>query len=110
MQTLILHSTVLKHKALLDQFRKGLSILGLLGKVEKYPEKFEPFFVHHDENISPAFVKKLLKEPDTSMDADAKNTFEMLHTFIDTASKEDLVDFLSYTTGSKLNTGALRSL
>lgn len=64
LQKLILHFTVLKHKAVVDQFRKGISILGLLNKIEKNPEKFEPFFVHHSQTISPTFVKKLLKLPD----------------------------------------------
>ena len=41
MQTLILHSTVLKHKAALDQFRKGISILGLLSQIEKNPLKLK---------------------------------------------------------------------
>ena len=103
MQTLILHSTFLKHKAALDQFRKGLSILGLLREIERNPQKFEHFFVRHDENISPGFVKKLLKVPDTRLDA-----VNMLYEFIDTASKEDLSDFLLFTTGSMVNTGAFR--
>ena len=109
MQTLILHSTVLKHKAALDQFREGISILGLLSQIEKNPSKFEPFFVHHDENISPAFVKKLLKVPDASLDlVEQKSAIDMLYEFLDTASKHDLSDFLLFTTGSKINTGALR--
>ena len=108
MQTLILHSTVLKHKAALDQFRKGISILGLLTEIEKHPLKFEPFFVHHDENISPAFIKKLLKVPDTSLDLVEQSAIDMLYEFVDTASKNDLSDFLLFTTGSKINTGVLR--
>ena len=108
MQTLILHSTVLKHKAALDQFRKGISILGLLSQIEKNPLKFEPFFVYHDENISSAFVKKLLKVPDASLDLVEQSAIDMLYEFVDTASKDDLSDFLLFTTGSKINTGALR--
>ena len=108
MQTLILHSTVIKHKAALDQFRKGISILGLLGEIEKNPQKFEQFFVHQDEIISPEFVKKLLKVPDSS-DLAHSRAFDMLLEFIDTATKEELVDFLSFTTGSKFCSGGLRS-
>ena len=108
MQTLILHSTVLKHKAALDQFRKGISILGLLRQIEKNPLKLNPFFVHHDENISSAFVKKLLKVPDTSLDLVEQSAIDMLYEFVDTASKDYLSDFLLFTTGSKINTGALR--
>ena len=93
MQTLILHSTVLTHKAALDQFRKGISILGLLSEVEKHPLKFEPFFIHHDENISPAFAKKLLKVPDASLDLVEESSIDIVYEFVDTASKNDLSDF-----------------
>ena len=86
MQTLILHSTVIKHKAALDQFIKGISILGLLREIEKNPQKFEQFFVHQDEIISPEFVKKLLKVPDSS-DLAHSRVFDMLVEFIDTATK-----------------------
>ena len=85
MQTLILHSTVIKHKAALDQFRKGKGILGLLREIEKNPQKFEPFFVHQDEIISPEFVKKLLKVSDSS-DLAQSRAFDMLVEFIDTAT------------------------
>lgn len=77
MQTLILHSTVIKHKAALDQFRKGIGILGLSREIEKNPQKFEPFFVHQDEIISPEFVEKLLKVPDSS-DLAHTRAFDML--------------------------------
>ena len=108
MQTLILHSTVLKHKAALDQFRKGLNILGSLSKTENNPEKFQQFFVHHDGDISADFVKKLLKVPDTSSDPVLQDAVNMLHEFIDTGSKDDLSDFLLFTTGSMIATGGLR--
>lgn len=108
MQTLILHSAVTIHKAALDPFIKGISILSLLREIEKNPQKFEQFFVHLDEIISPEFVKKLLKVPDSS-DLAHSGVFDMLVEFIDTATKEELVDFLSFTTGSKSCLGGLRS-
>ena len=39
MQTLILHSAVTNHKAALDPFIKGISILSLLREIEKNPQK-----------------------------------------------------------------------
>ncbi|XP_068745516.1 G2/M phase-specific E3 ubiquitin-protein ligase-like isoform X6 [Montipora capricornis] len=102
LQKLILHSTVF------DQFRKGISIVGLLNEIEKNTEKFEPVFVHHSQTISPTFVKKLLKLPDESLDASVKSAVKMLCEFIDTASLDDLSDFLVFTTGSKVNTGSMR--
>lgn len=84
MQTLILHPTVLKHKAALDQFRRGFNILGFLSKIENNSQKFEQFFVYHDGDISPDFEKKLLKVPDTSSDPVVQDAVNMLHGFIDT--------------------------
>ena len=75
-----------------------------LQKIEKNPQKFEQFFVHQDEIISPEFVKKLLKVPDSS-DLAHSRAFDMLLEFIETATKEELVDFLSFTTGSKFCSG-----
>ena len=93
-QTLILNSTVIKHKAALDQFRKGISILGLLREIKKNHLKFEQFFVHQDEIILPEFLKKLLKVPDSS-DLAHCTAFDMLLEFIDTATKEELEDRFS---------------
>ena len=106
-QSLILHATVLKHKAALDHFRKGLATLGLLSEIEKNPTKFEKFFVHSKEEITAAFVTSLLKQPQIST-PDSYRTVEMLYTFINKADYEDLSAFLSFTTGSRLNTGALK--
>lgn len=80
MQTLISHNTALKHKVALDQFRKGLNSLGLLSEFEKHPQKFEQFFVH-DDNTSPAFVKKVLKCPDTSLDPVAQGAKMIIQIF-----------------------------
>lgn len=35
-QSLLVHDVLLKHKAALDQTRKGLSILGLLAEIGKF--------------------------------------------------------------------------
>lgn len=94
-QTLILNSTVIKHKAALDQFRKGISILGLLREIKKNHQTFERFFFfHQDEIILPEFLKKLLKVPDSS-DLAHHTAFDMLLEFIDTATKEELEDRFS---------------
>ena len=53
-------------------------------------------------------MKKLLKVPDSS-DLAHSRAFDMLVEFIDTATNDALVDFLSFTTGSKFCSGGLRS-
>lgn len=100
--------TVLKHKAALDQFCKGLATLGVLAEIENNPARFEKFFVHSEEEITAGFVKGLLKPPEIST-SDSDKALELLYTFIDKADHQDLSEFLSFTTGSGLNTGALKA-
>jgi len=61
------------------------------------------FFVHSSDEISPAFVKSLPKPPVTH-DAQVKNVMQMLYSFIQNSSVDDLLDFLSFTTGSRSST------
>ena len=61
----MLHDTILKHKAIIDQLWSGLLILGIKKELEKAPPKFEHFFGHSSDEVSPAFVKSLLKPPVT---------------------------------------------
>ena len=81
MQSLVLHETIVKHKAILDQFRKGLSILGLQRELERAPAKLQHLFVCKDDEVSVAYVKELLKPP-TSSDAPAQHVVQMLHAFL----------------------------
>ena len=67
MQTLILHATIVKHNAALDQLQKGLSNLGLLDEIEKKTGKFKSFFLHDEEEISSSYVKGLLKVEEASI-------------------------------------------
>lgn len=93
MQSLILHVTVLKHKAALDQFRKGLVTLGVLTEIEKNPARFEKFFVHSEEEVTAGFVKGLRKPPQIST-PDSDKALEMLYTFIDKADHQGLSELL----------------
>ena len=99
----MLHDNILKHKAILDQLWSGLLILGFKKELEKAPPKFEHFFGHSNDEVSPAFVKSLLKPPVTH-DAQVKNVMQMLYSFIQNSSVDDVFDFLSFTTGSRSST------
>ena len=81
----MLHDTILKHQAILDQPRSGLSILGFKKELEKAPAKFEHFFVHSSDQVSPVFVKSLPKPPVTH-DAQVKNVMQMLYSLIQNSS------------------------
>ena len=102
-QCLVLHDTILKHQAIFDQLQSGLSILGFKKELERAPAKFEHFFVHSSDEVLPAFVKSLLKPPVTH-DAQVKNVIQMLYSFMQNSSVDDLFDFLSFTTGSRSST------
>lgn len=97
---------ILKHKAALDQIRKGLSILGFLAEVEKSPEKFQSLFVHEDKDINAEFVKLLLRLPEASTPSE-KNVIQLLLSYISNANKEVLCQFLCFVTGCKSSTAAL---
>ena len=99
----MLHDTILKHKVILDQLRSGLSILGFKRELVEAPAKFEHFFVHNSDEVSPAFVTSLLTPPVTH-DAQVKNVMQMLYSFIQNSSADDLFDFLSFTNGSRSST------
>lgn len=45
LRTLMLHHTLLRNKAVLDQLKSGLSALGVLDAMSKYPTILEPYFV-----------------------------------------------------------------
>ena len=98
MQTLILHATIVKHKAALDQLRKGLSNLGLLDEIEKKTDKFKSFFLHEEQEISSSYVKGLLKVEEASIE---KPQVEMLFKYIEHASAENLAALLAFLSGSR---------
>ena len=45
LRTLMLHHSLLRSKAVLDQLRSGLSALGVSDAMSKYPTILEPYFV-----------------------------------------------------------------
>ena len=53
--------------------------------------------------MSVAYVKELLKPP-TSSDTQAQHVAQMLYAFLQNSSKDDLLDFLCFVTGSQSNT------
>jgi hypothetical protein len=106
MQCLVIHDTILKHNAIVDQLRKGLSILGFLKELEKAPAKFEHFFVHTGDEVSSDYLKPLLKPP-VHTDAQIGNVVRMLYRFLENATKADLLNFLCFTTGSRSSTSCL---
>ena len=65
-QSLVIHESLIKHKVVLDQFRKGLTLLGLLEQIEKEPRKFEHLFVHQKGQIHKDFVHSLICLPDST--------------------------------------------
>lgn len=105
-QSLVIHESLIKHKGVLDQFRKGLGILGLLEEIEKAPCKFEHLFVHQKGEINSDFVKSLLRLP-LSTDPSVINVTHMLLNFISSANEDVLCKLLGFVTGCRSTTAAL---
>ena len=89
---------------MLDQMRKGLSLLGLLEEIEKKPDLFEHFFVYQGNRFTPAYVKELLtiKECDADGAAveDAARCTRFLFTFIESSNEQELSNLLQFITGT----------
>ena len=101
------HESLIKHKVVLDQFRKGLTLLGLLEEIEKEPRKFEHLFVHQKGQIHKEFVQSLIRLPD-STNPSIVNVTQMLLSFISSANEDVLCKLLGFITGCKSVTAALR--
>ena len=108
-QSLVTYNVLTKNIALLDQMRKGLSMLGLLKEIEKYPHLFEHFFVYQGGKLTPSFVKGLLKIclTDSEDSAASLRCSSLLNTFIDSCNEQELSDFLAFVTGSGFETCSL---
>ena len=89
-QSLVIHESLIKHKVVLDQFRKGLTLLGLLEEIEKESRKFEHLFVHQKGQIHKEFVQSLIRLPD-STNPSIVNVTQMLLSFISSANKQLMV-------------------
>ena len=101
------HESLIKHKVVLDQFRKGLTLLRLLEEIEKEPRKFEHLFVHQKGQIHKEFVQSLIRLPD-STNPSIVNVTQMLLSFISSANEDVLCKLLGFITGCKSVTAALR--
>lgn len=107
-QSLILTHVLTKNISLLDQVRKGLSILGLLEAMEDRPHLFEPFFVYQGERVTPEYVKDLVQIVANSDDRSVAIRCEfLLKSFIDSCTEDGLSSFLAFATGSHFQTSSL---
>ena len=91
----MLHNILVKKKAILDQFRKGLSILVLLDEIQRKPKMFEECIVSIDPVASSLYLP-------ASEDKNVKRVFQMLQTFVKNYCKADDLDhFLRFVTGTR---------
>lgn len=98
----MLHDILVKRKSILDQFRKGLSILGVLKELEHNPSLFEECFVYQG-GLTNEFVINCLHFEDSEDDEDSAQegqVFQMLQTFVRNLSVDNLKDFLKFVTGA----------
>ena len=97
-QSIIIHDGISKPKILLDQFREGLSVLGLKEQMARYSRVFKPLFVPDKDNIRAKDVVSCLTFP-ASMEEGEANTSDYLKEFLQNAGFETLSNFLIFTTG-----------
>ena len=84
----------------LDQLREGLSCLGFIEKMAKYPSLFEDLFVYTATPLCPVTLLGAIKTPDAMSDSERK-VAGFLTDFIMEASKNTLKNFLSFVTGAQ---------
>ena len=99
LQSLMLHNILVKKKAILDQFRKGLPILGLLDEIQREPEMFEECFLYQGI-VSNDSVASSRPFP-ASEDKNAQRVFQLLQTFIKNCNANGLDDCLRFVTGTR---------
>lgn len=57
---MVINDTLVRRKASLDQLRKGLVILGILGILEKNGDSMAQYFIHNDVVVKPSeLINKL---------------------------------------------------
>ena len=97
LQSLMLHKMLVKKKAILDHFRKGLPIFGLLGERQREPEMFEECFVYQGVVSSDSVASSLYIPP--SKDKNAQRVNQMLQKFMKHCNVNGLDNFLRFVTG-----------
>ena len=102
----MIHNVLVKRKAVLDQLWKGLSILGLLDKIEKYPELFQENFVHQGD-VTPEGVIGCLRFAETEENSE-RRVYQMLLNFIKGSNANELDAFLKFV--ARANTMAKGTL
>ena len=84
-QSIIIHDGISKPKILLDQFREGLSVLGLKEQMARHSGVFKPLFVPDTDSIHAKDVVSCLTFP-ASMEEGEANTSDYLKEFLQNAT------------------------
>ena len=99
-QGILYHDAIGKCMVALDQLREGLSCLGFIEKMAKYPSLFEDLFVYTPTPLCPVTLLGAIKTPDVMSDNE-RQVAGFLTDFITEASKDTLKNFLSFVTGAQ---------
>ena len=96
-----MHEIVSKRKAALDQLRKGLTTLGVLEEIQKYPSTFESLFTYKSEELTSTKFKEYIRCPD-QLSVQEENIKSMVIRFIDQSPTERLMLLMLFCTGCKV--------
>ena len=96
-----MYEVISKRKMALDQLRKGLTTLGVLDEMSKYPHLFESVFTFKPVELTPATVKGCLRYSD-ELSEQEQDLKAMMTRFVDESESARLMQFMQYCTGSKM--------
>ena len=65
LQIAVFYHVMIKKAVMLDNFCKGLEVLGVLEKIKKNPSQFESVFIHNEEELTTsAVLAEVLYQPE----------------------------------------------
>ena len=64
-EAIVFYHVMIKKAVMLDNFCKGLEVLGVLEEIRKNPSQFESVFIHNEEELTTsAVLAKILYRPE----------------------------------------------
>ena len=64
-EAIVFYHVMIKKAVMLDNFCKGLEVLGVLEEIKKNPSQFESVFIHNEEELTTsAVLAKVLYQPE----------------------------------------------
>ena len=89
-QNIMAHDALYKRAVLLDQFKEGLSRIGILQLIATFPNEMSGLFVYQGTLTSSDVCGALYLEDEEDIDRDNEIVFQFLQRYIDTLTEEGM--------------------